>query len=216
VKNGMDGHSIPTGFDAERVVFLRVNVSDKDGNVVFKSGDSDPNGDLRDEHSLYVHNGELPVDDFLFNLQSKFLVRMVRGGEREQVLPLNFSPSPLPFLRPSTSSTFLLGRPIGARKHRKVIPPLEDAWADYEVDSDALTGHSAPFTAHIELVAGMIPVNLVAEIKDIGFDYNMSARDVAKGVLAGYMTIVDRKVDMKRGRYATSTVQSTESHTKGN
>jgi hypothetical protein len=212
----MDGHSIPTGFDAERVVFLRVTVSDKDGNVVFKSGDFDPNGDLRDEHSLYVHNGELPADEYLFSLQSKFLVRMVRGGEREQVLPLNFSPSPLPFLRPSTSSTFLLGRPIGARKHRKVIPPLEEVWADYEVDSDALRGHAAPFTAHIELVTGMVPINLIAEIKDIGFDYNMSAREIAKGVLAGYQTIVDRKVDMKRGRYALSDAPSSDSNKKGN
>jgi hypothetical protein len=215
VKNATDGHSVPTGFDAERVVFLRVTVTDKDGHVVFQSGDFDPNGDLRDEHSLYVHNGEIPEDEYLFSLQSKFVVRMARGGEREQVLALNFSPSPLPFLRPSTSSTFLLGRPIGARKHRKVIPPLEDAWGEYEVSSDEMRGTSPPYTAKVELVAGMIPVNLINEIKDVGFDYNMSPRQIADGVLAGYMTIWDRNIELRRGRYAQSTVQSTDAQRKG-
>ena len=86
VKNGTDGHNVPTGFDAERIVYLQVTVTDANGKVVFKSGDLDPNGDLRDAHSLYVHNGELPMDKYLFNLQSKFVTRMIRGGEREQVL----------------------------------------------------------------------------------------------------------------------------------
>ena len=80
--NGTDGHGVPTGFDAERVVWLHVTVTDGQGNVVFESGDVDPNGDVRNSHSLYVHDGELPPDEFLFNLQSTFLVRMIRGGRR--------------------------------------------------------------------------------------------------------------------------------------
>ena len=71
VNNATDGHGVPTGFDAERLMFLEITVTDADGNVVFVSGDRDPNGDVRDTHSLYVHNHELPEDPYLFNLQSK-------------------------------------------------------------------------------------------------------------------------------------------------
>ena len=101
-RNGTDGHNVPTGFDAERVVWIFVTVTDSQGRVVFQSGDLDPNGDVRDSHSIYVHDGKLPLDKYLFSLQSRFIVRMVRGGEREQVLALNYSPDPLPFLRRET------------------------------------------------------------------------------------------------------------------
>ena len=80
VKNGTDGHGVPTGFDAERLVWLQVTVTDRNGEIVMKSGDLDPNGDVRDLHSLYVHNGELPLDKQLFSLQSKFITRNLRGG----------------------------------------------------------------------------------------------------------------------------------------
>lgn len=200
--NGTDGHSVPTGFDAERMVWLNVTITDKNGKVVFESGDLDPNGDVRDSHSLYVHNGELPLDGQLFTLQSRFLVRMVRGGEREQVIALNYSPSPLPFLRPSTSSTVLLGRPVGARKHRKVIPPLDSDWPEYEVSSSQLAGSQGPYTANIKLKAGMVPINLVNEIKDVGFDYNMSARDVARGVVAGHQVLWEREIELQPGKFA--------------
>ena len=83
VKNGTTGHGVPTGFDAERLVYLQVTVTDRDGTVMFASGDLDPNGDLRDAHSLYVHNGELPQDPYLFNLQSKFVISQ-RPRQRER------------------------------------------------------------------------------------------------------------------------------------
>ncbi|NKB37662.1 MAG: cytochrome C [Gammaproteobacteria bacterium] len=111
VKNGTDGHNVPTGFDAERLIWLEVTVKDSNGKVVFKSGDLDPNGDLRDTHSLYVHNDELPLDKQLFTLQSRFVTRNVRGGEREQVLAVNDSTDPLPFVRPFTRSVMLTGQP---------------------------------------------------------------------------------------------------------
>ncbi|MFB3081427.1 MAG: multiheme c-type cytochrome, partial [Nitrosomonadaceae bacterium] len=182
VRSATDGHSVPTGFDAERLVFLQVTVTDSDGKVVFQSGDLDPNGDVRDSHSLYVHNGELPPDKYLFSLQSRFVVRMVRGGEREQVLAVNYSPSPLPFLRPSTLSTVLLGRPVGARKHRQVLPPFASKWPSYKVKRSELVGSKGPYNANIKLIVGMVPINLINEIKDVGFDYGMSAREVAEGV----------------------------------
>ena len=74
--NATDGHGVPTGFDGERNVFLQTTVTDCQGKVVFKSGDLDPNGDVRGENSVYVHNGELPQDKQLFSLQTKFLVRI--------------------------------------------------------------------------------------------------------------------------------------------
>ena len=62
-------------FDADRLVYLAVRVKDAAGKLVYASGDRDPNGDLRDQHSRYVHNGELPLDEQLFSLQSRFLLR---------------------------------------------------------------------------------------------------------------------------------------------
>jgi hypothetical protein len=195
--NGTDGHNVPTGFDAERVVFLQVTVTDADGTVVMQSGDRDPNGDIRDLHSIYVHNGELPLDDQLFTLQSRFLTRMVRGGEREQVLAVNYSPSPLPFIRPSTRSTVLLGRPLAVRKHRMTIGPFDSKWPAYRVDRDALRGSTPPYKANVKLIAQMIPVNLVDEIQHVGFDYFMSPRDVADAVVEGAMILYDRDVELR-------------------
>lgn len=198
VKNGTDGHNVPTGFDAERLVFLQITVTDANNHVVFQSGDRDPNGDVRDLHSLYVHNGELPLDKQLFNLQSKFLTRMVRGGEREQVLALNYSPDPLPFLRPSTRSTILLGRPVGARKHRKTIGILESFWADYKVSPADLVGSSPPYKANIKLITQMVPVNLVHEIQGVGFDYFMSPREIATRVVDGAQILWERDISLER------------------
>ena len=193
VTNGTTGHGVPTGFDAERLVYLQVTVTDRDGNVVFKSGDLDPNGDLRDAHSLYVHNGELPPDPYLFNLQSKFVIRNVRGSESERIIPVNPSFDPLPFLRPLTQSSILLGRPVNVRKHRKNIEPNGSRWASYEIPASALTGNG-PYAANVKLIVGMVPVNLINDIKEVGFDYGMSPRDVAEGVLAGHVTLWERNV----------------------
>ncbi|MEM8993395.1 MAG: multiheme c-type cytochrome [Acidobacteriota bacterium] len=195
VENGTKGHGVPTGFDAERLVFVRVTVTDRDGAVIFQSGDLDPNGDVRDSHSLYVHNGELPRDEYLLSLQSKFITRMVRGGEREQVLAVNMSPDPLPFLRPSTSSTILTGRPRGARKHKQNIPPGGHRIGRYEVEASALTGRG-PYRVKAELIAGMVPVNLIDAIKDVGFDYDMSPRQVAEAVVDGHLVLWERELDI--------------------
>ncbi len=188
VRNATAGHGVPTGFDAERLVWLQVSVVDSNGEVVFESGDLDPNGDVRDSHSLYVHNGELPRDKQLFSLQSKFVTRMVRGGEREQVLAVNESPDPLPFLRPSTSSTILTGRPRGVRKHKQNIEPLGRRWAKYKVPRSRLSG-SGPYEVRVRLMAAMVPINLVDAIKGVGFDYGMSAREIAEGVVAGHLVL---------------------------
>ena len=188
VRSGTDGHGVPTGFDAERLVWLRVNVTDASGNVVYKSGDLDPNGDLRDLHSLYVHNGELPLDKDLFTLQSRFLTRTLRGGEREEVIPVNFSPDPLPYVRPDIRPSGLYGAPGGARKHKKVLLPGQGRWGKYKIDGDMLTG-TGPYTAKVELVAGMIPINLLNVIQVVGFDYGMSAKQIGDAIVEGHQVL---------------------------
>lgn len=210
IKNGTDGHNVPTGFDAERLVYLNITVEDNTGKVVFESGDLDPNGDLRDMRSEYVRNGELPEDAYLFNLQSIFLVRMLRGGEREQVLPINASISPLPFIRPSTQSNLLVGRPLNARKQRATVPPLSSRWATYEVGAEQLTGSDGPYKARIRIIAGMVPVNLIHEIQDVGFDYGMSPHGVANAIVDGHILVHESEVVLRPGRMELNPVEPVE------
>jgi hypothetical protein len=195
VFNGTKGHNVPTGFTAERIVFLRVRVTDANKRVIFLSGDLDPNGDLRDSHSIYVHNGEREIDPFLFSLQSKFITVNERGGEREQILPINYSQDPLAFVRPATSSTVLTGRPGDARIHKRNIPPGGKRVALYStsLEDPEIKG---PLTVEVELIAGMVPVNLVNAISKVGFDYGMSARQVADAVVAGHQVLWKRSLEV--------------------
>lgn len=196
VKNGIDGHNAPTGLDNERLVFLQVTVTDSRGKVVFKSGDTDPNGDLRDEHSTYVHGGELPMDPYLFSLRSKFAVTMLHGGDREQVAPITFSIDALPFVRPEGRATILTGAPARLRKHKRGLPPLGERWARYEVSAADLAGSTGPYRANVKLIAGMVPINLLSIIQVVGFDYDMSPRQIGQAVFAGYQTIWEKDVDL--------------------
>ena len=191
VKNITKGHNVPTGFDAERVIWLQVTVTDASGKVVFLSGDLDPNGDVRDTHSLYVHNGEVPLDKQLFSLQSRFVTRSFRGGEREQVLAINYSADPLPFIRPFNRSLALSGQPAGARKHRRTIPPLSSRIAPYKIKAKDLSG-PGEYNVNVQLRSGAVPVNLLDAIKAVGFDYNMSAHELGEAVVAGQVTIWEK------------------------
>lgn len=195
VNNATNGHAVPTGFDAERLMFLEITVTDANGDVVFVSGDRDPNGDVRDTHSLYVHNHELEEDPYLFNLQTRFMVRMNRGAEREQVLPINRSLGPLPFVRPETRATAIYGRPRSARKHKQTIDPLGHRIADYLVPGEKLGGNF-PLKVDVRFIAQMVPVNLVAAIQGVGFDYGMSAREIADNVVAGAHTVFARSFEI--------------------
>jgi hypothetical protein len=193
VSNLTDGHNVPTGFTGERLVWLHVTVTDRDGKVVLESGDLDPNGDVRDQESSFVHNGELPLDRQLFDIRSRFVVSNIRGGERERIIPIPYPVITIPFVRPSIQSLVLSGEPGTERNHRRGIEPLGYRWAKYKVDSDALTG-KGPYKAKIELKAGMAPANLVGAIQGRGFDYAMSAREVVDGVAAGYEILREKEV----------------------
>lgn len=195
VKNISDGHLMPNGFDAERTFHLHVQVKDPQGKLVYESGDRDPNGDLRDLHSLYVKNGELPLDRELFNLQSKFMVRLTRGGEREQVLPVPVSLSALPFIRPDTRPSILYGQPKGARKHRKGIEPLGSRTAHYSVDSDLLT-EPGEYQISIKFISQALPISLVTATMHAGFDYKMTPRQVADKLVEGAVVIRERNLSV--------------------
>ena len=193
VENLTDGHNVPTGFAAERLVFLQVTVTDSTGKEVFKSGDYDPNFDVRDHESAYVINGDLPLDDQLFDLRGRFLVFNSRGGERERVVPVPYPISTIPFLRPTTRSLILTGESTVERINRRSLAPLDYKWAKYKVDGDLLTG-KGPYKAKIDFIAGMAPANLIGAIKNRGFDYAMSAREVAENVAAGYEVLASKEL----------------------
>ncbi|MCA9023421.1 MAG: hypothetical protein KDA74_24900, partial [Planctomycetaceae bacterium] len=115
----------------------------------------------------------------------------VRGGEREQVLNVPYSLDPLPYFRPATRPFTVLGRPIGARKQKQNIEAKGSRLAHYHVSRRQLTG-PGNYTIRVQLIAGMVPVNLVHEISDVGFDYGMSARDIADGVVDGHMVLYEK------------------------
>ena len=121
------------------------------------------------------------------------MVSQGRGGEREAVIPIPFTITALPIVRPTTLSLILTGEPTTERNHRKGIEPLGNRWADYHVDGDALTG-KAPYRASIKLNAQMIPVNLIAAVERVGFDYNMSARELADATVAGADTLWEKEL----------------------
>jgi hypothetical protein len=197
VRNGTNGHNVPTGLDNERMVYLEVAVTDSQGKVVFRSGDRDPNGDIRDQHSTYVNSGDVPLDSQAFSLRSKFIVSMVRGGDREQVAPTNISIDALPYTRPETRPAILTGQPTSARKHKRGIPPLGERWATYTVSADDLKGSTGPYKANVKLIAGMIPINLLNVIQIVGFDFSMSPRQVGEGVIGGYQVLWERDVPLQ-------------------
>lgn len=196
VKNLTDGHSVPSGLIAERNIFLQVTVTDADGAVLFRSGDLDPNGDVRDTHSLYVHNGEMPRDEQLFNLRSPILVGTLHGGEREQVIPANYSLNPLIFIRPSDTPSLLFGGIRDLRLQKKSIEALGKRWASYRVAADKLTGRT-PYRLKIKLVAGQLPPHLIHAISDVGFEYGLSARAIGDKLVDLYRVLWERNVTIQ-------------------
>lgn len=188
VENGTDGHNVPTGFTGERLVWLDVRVKDRDGNMVFWSGDRDPNGDVRDGHSSHVRAGTVKRDPYLFSLQSIFLTQNGRGGEIEHVIPVPFTVFALPRVLPSTTSLVFTGEPATERNHKKGIEPNGHRWAQYKVDASKLTGRG-PYKATIMLRAQAVPVNLVTSIQDVGFDYNMTPSQIGMELVAGTQTL---------------------------
>lgn len=194
VKSGTDGHNVPTGFSGERLVWLDVTVSDRDGKVIFRSGDRDPNGDLRDGHSSYVHAGEVELDPFLFSLQSYFVTQNGRGGEIEHVIPIPYPVISLPRVLPSPVSLVFTGEPPTERNHKRGIEPLGERWGDYEIEAVALTG-KGPYKASIKLMEQPAPVNLLVAMQSVGFDYGLSPRAAGEALVAGAQLLWEKTIE---------------------
>lgn len=193
VKNGTDGHNVPTGFTGERLVWLDVTVVDREGTVIFRSGDRDPNGDLRDGHSSYVHAGEVELDPYLFSLQSIFVTQNGRGGEIEHVIPIPYPVFALPRVLPTTASLVFTGEPATERNHKKGIEPLGERWPKYKVKGSALTG-KGPYRAIVKLMQQPVPVNLIVAIQSVGFDYGMTPRELGDRLVSGAQLLWEREL----------------------
>ncbi|WP_309387574.1 multiheme c-type cytochrome [Cerasicoccus frondis] len=193
LQNGTDGHAVPTGFDAERVVFVEVTVTDSEGTVVFQSGDRDPNGDLRDDLSRYVHNGEVPADEYLISLGSEFLALNLRGGQRPEILTVDYSATPQPFIRPNTRSSLLQGHSPDTRKSVNSIPPHGSRSGDYRVRADQLTG-KGPYLVNTKLISQMMPVHLVWDISGVGFDYGLSPKQIGERLVNGALIVWEHNI----------------------
>jgi len=193
IVNGTDGHNVPTGFTGERLIWLDVTVTDSDGAVVFRSGDRDPNGDLRDGHSSFVHAGKIKLDRYLFSLQSTFVVQNGRGGEMEQVIPIPYPSFALPRVLPSVASLVFTGEPATERNHKKGIEPLGRRSATYKVNADALTG-KGPYQATIKMMAQAVPINLLVAMQNVGFDYGMTPRELGNELIAGTQMLWEKNL----------------------
>lgn len=119
------GHNVPTGFTAERQLWVSLEIRDPRGRVVFVTGDLDARGDLRDAHSFEVLAGRAPVDPHLLNLQSKFVSLANKGTERSVVLSVNRDLQPLNVFRPAVGLSASMGRPNTFRLAKGSLPPLE-------------------------------------------------------------------------------------------
>jgi hypothetical protein len=197
VGNPAEGHNSPTGLDEERPIFLQVTVTDGTGKIIYMSGDRDPNGDLRDISSLYVKAGTLPIDDDLFNLQSKFTGRALHGGDRVQVLGTNTSPSVTPFMRPEARPSVLYGAPASVRKMRHTIPALQSRTATYSVPADRLTGQG-PYRVNVKLIIQSVTVHLAYAVAPGGFDFGMTTKQVADALVQNAVVIWERDLTIDR------------------
>ena len=141
VTNKVSGHSFPTGFTAERQLWVYITLYDPSGKIVFQSGHLDKNMDLCDEHSHEVEAGKRPYDKHLLNFQNKFTALTQKGTDRSVVLSVNRHLSPLNMLRPATGVSPSFGRPPGFRIAKASIPPLATIGQKYPIDLPKIEGN---------------------------------------------------------------------------
>lgn len=162
VTNSGAGHNLPTGFSAERQVWLKVIVTDAVGTRLYASGDLDRFGDLREHDSEEVKHGALPLDRDLFNLQAMFVLRNFKGTESQNISTANRLLDPVPFLTPASVPSSITGFPPGARIFKRGIPPLATKTAKYTVPVPA-TG-TGPLTVSVRLRYRNLPPHLLRDL----------------------------------------------------
>ncbi|MDP6444885.1 MAG: multiheme c-type cytochrome [Pirellulaceae bacterium] len=134
VTNNVAGHNFPTGFAAERQLWVSIAVVDPFGRTVFASGDFDHNADLRDNHSHEVLAGKIGYDKHLLNFQNKFVALANKGAERSVVIPVNRDIAPLNVLRPATGIAASFGHAERFRIAKGGLPPLATIGRNYPVE----------------------------------------------------------------------------------
>lgn len=163
VTNTGAGHNFPTGFTAERQLWLEVIVTDASGAELFKSGDLDRFGDLRDGDSGPVDDGTAPYDWALFNLEAQFIVHNFRGVESENVTTTNRQLSPVPFEDPASLAAPLMGAPTPVgRIFKRGIPPLQTKTARYRISVPQ--GVSGPLKLSVRLRYRNLPPHLMRDL----------------------------------------------------
>ena len=161
VTSKFSGHNFPTGFTAERQLWISVEVRDPSGNIVFVTGDLDRNGDLRDDHSHDVLSRKTPRDRHLLNLQSKFVALTNKGTERSVVLSVNRHLQPLNVLRPATGISASFGRPFTFRVSKGSLPPLATRGKLYPIQ---LADCAGPHLVNVRLNFRHLPPTLLDHI----------------------------------------------------
>ena len=140
VKNLNTGHNLPSGsLGAQPELWLNVVLTDPYGKRIWESGYVDSQGDMCDLHSQDVLDGNIPHDDQLFNLQTKFLVTNLKGTDREAYLPVNVDLDQLPMIRPAPVPSTVMNHPPFARMEGRSIPPLRTREAKYSIPSDLIS-----------------------------------------------------------------------------
>ncbi len=140
VTNINPGHNMPSGsLGAQPQLWLNVVLTGPDGMRLWESGYLDSNGDLADNHSLEVLARTVPLDEQLFNLQTKFLTTNVKGTDREMYLPINIDFDQLPFIRPAAQPVSVLNHPPFIRMESHSLPPLGSRKAKYVVPAHLLS-----------------------------------------------------------------------------
>jgi hypothetical protein len=130
----VSGHNYPTGFTAERQLWVAIEVRDPSGRLVFISGNFDQNGDLRDGHSHQVVSRQLPRDRHLLNFQNRFTALTNKGTERSVVVSVNRHLQPISMVSPATGVSQLFGRSTSLRIAKGSLTPLETMTKQYPID----------------------------------------------------------------------------------
>lgn len=161
VESKLAGHSFPTGFTAERQVWISTIVQDEQGQTIFASGDVDKNGDLRDDHSHAVHTGEAKVDKYLLNFQNEFVALAARGTDRPVTLSVNRNLQPINILRPATGVSISYGRPLTFRIAKGSLEPFSKQGQAYPV---SLPYRPGKYQVTVQLNFRHLPPNLLDRV----------------------------------------------------
>jgi len=161
VRSLVEGHNFPTGFTAERQLWVEVTVCDPRGNVIFSSGDLDKNLDLRDEHSHDVLLGQLHHDYHLLSFQNQFTALTNKGTERTVVISVNRHQLPLTILRPATTPVVSFGRAPDFRVAKASLPPLKTIGKTYPVRLARCSGN---YSVKVRLLFRHLPPTLLDHI----------------------------------------------------